>query len=299
MLSLGCGLVWGWAATPHAAAAGRLGPRAGAPIVMVDISKVRVGDQLRVAGTETRPRFFHVPGHKNKPFVAKGLVGTVEMKYEPGQRARLDRSDERDILLSFDEPAKWKAHFHPSELELTTDDGVEERSRFPKDIEVYGCDFTASGVPAPVQDYMTPIAEATVLSPEMPMLEAATLLQSKNVTGAPVVSNGRLVGVLTQFDFLYQEMRITQGAAGMVKLDSGKWEDAVKKSLAGTVSGAMSKPVAMARDAHMVQVAELMLKRRFNHVPVVDESGAVMGIVTSQDVLRHVLSRIISRSEEK
>mmetsp|Transcript_62334 Transcript_62334/g.123208 ORF Transcript_62334/g.123208 Transcript_62334/m.123208 type:complete len:89 (-) Transcript_62334:47-313(-) len=54
----------------------------------------------------------------------------------------------------------------------------------------------------------------------------------------------------------------------------------------------MSRPVAVTDGADMEQVAQLMLKRRFNHVPVVDDAGRLQGILTSQDVLRHVLLRM-------
>lgn len=32
-----------------------------------------------------------------------------------------------------------------------------------------------------------------------------------------------------------------------------------------------------------------MLRKRFNHVPVVSADGTLLGILTSQDVLRHVI----------
>ena len=87
---------------------------------------------------------------------------------------------------------------------------------------------------------------------------------------------------------------------GAVALDSGKWETTVKKSLASTVAGAMSKPTAILAASDMQQVAQLMLRRRFNHMPVVDsaEGGQLVGILTSQDVLRHVILRLSPESEE-
>ena len=95
----------------------------------------------------------------------------------------------------------------------------------------------------------------------------------------------------TQFDFLYLDSVV--GEAGRkVDLDSGRWEAVVKKSLASTVSAAMSKPVAVRERSDMQQVAQLMLSRRFNHLPVVDEGGTLVGILTSQNVLRHVLVRL-------
>ena len=47
----------------------------------------------------------------------------------------------------------------------------------------------------------------------------------------------------------------------------------------------------------MSEVAALMVRRRFNHLPVVDAGGSCLGILTSPDVLRHVLSRLSIESE--
>ena len=124
--------------------------------------------------------------------------------------------------------------------------------------------------------------------------EAAQRLNEAGITGAPVVVDGRLVGVLTAFDFLYREVGAlgSSGPTPAQLFDSGKWEASVKKSMAGTVAGAMSKPTAVSPNSDIAQVAALMLSKRFNHVPVVDEKGMIVGILTSQDVLRHVLGRL-------
>lgn len=259
---------------------------------MLELSEVTVGDIVVVTGDDTYPKFFHVPGHK-EGFVAKGLVGTVHRIYEPGASANLDRSDERDILVAFDEPKKWKAHFMPSELAAgqAAEPAYMGTSLLATEIEL--CSTTGGAPCDRVDSFMTPIADATLLSPEMPMRQAAELLNNNRITGAPVASAGRLVGVLTQFDFLYQEMRASRDGEGRIMIDAGKWDDSIKKSLAGTVAGAMSKrPVAVSPSSDMRQVAALMLSKRFNHVPVVEASGEVVGILTSQDVLRHVLGRL-------
>ncbi len=88
---------------------------------------------------------------------------------------------------------------------------------------------------APISDFMTPIADAVVLDPEMNLRVAATLMQEKQITGAPVVSNKKLVGVLSQFDFLFK-------AAGLNALDleAESYQTTVKKILGGTVRNAMT-----------------------------------------------------------
>jgi len=264
------------------------------------VSDFKIGEQVKVLGTDSYPAFFHVPGHKAKPFIAQGLVGTISKVYLPGDRAaggsdHLDRSDERDIVISFTEPKAWKAHFMASELaladaeEVPVPDVVEMLAR-----NVDYCEGDSSSPCDRVEDFMTPAADALVLSAGMPMREAAAALNAAGITGAPVVSNdGKLLGVLTAFDFLYKEVAEERGAATMLaELDSGKWQQSVKKSLAGTVEGAMSIPTAIAPGFEMSSVAALMLSKRFNHVPVVESDGKLVGILTSQDVLRHVLTRL-------
>ena len=142
---------------------------------------------------------------------------------------------------------------------------------------------------------MTPVEDSLILKPSMQMRTAARLLQECGRTGAPVADEeGRLCGVLTQFDFLYQEASLKTGhrAGEALDLGSAEWQVAVRKALAGTVCSAMSKPVAVSPDADTSLVASLMVQKRFNHVPVVRPDGAIAGILTSPDVLRHVLSKL-------
>ena len=288
---------------------------------MLDLSTVQVGDKIVVTGSDEYPKFFHVPGFGKEGYVAKGMTGTISKVYRPGESDHLDRSDERDVLVAFDGPNKaWKAHFALDEIRSADE---EISTPVAATNEVDECDTEAVNCDR-VESFMTPIADAILLSPDMPMRAAAELLSTNKITGAPVAENGKLVGVLTQFDFLYQEAR---GSEGFQITMDGKWADRVRKSLAGTVRSAMSHPTAIAPNSDMAQVAGkrqtrasrrcetcvchthkhgthahahvhysatagLMLRKRFNHVPVVDEGGAIVGILTSQDVLRHVLARL-------
>ena len=123
-------------------------------------------------------------------------------------------------------------------------------------------------------DFMTPIADAE-LAPDQDMSEAADLMVSKGITGAPVVDNGKLVGVLSQFDFLLK-------GAGVAALDltSASYRRDVQKILAGKVRSAMTlNPTTCDPGDTMQSVAAVMVRRRFNHVPVVDSSGKIVGIL--------------------
>lgn len=277
------------------------GQRAGR-VAALAVGDLTIGDVVRVVGDDNYPRFMNVPGFKEKGgFAAHGSVGKVVKLYLPGECEHLDRSDERDVCVEFmtdgDKPKAWKAHLAPYELEFASSEPGSERSfdrgHIASDIEL--CSVEEGSDCDHVADFMTHLSDALVLSPEMGMREAAKLLNDFKVTGAPVAdSDFKLVGVLTQFDFLYLEgVRDDRGVGSMVSLDSGQWEDIVKKSMASTVGAAMSKPIAVTPRANIRQVAQLMLQRRFNHLPVIrEDDGALVGILTSQNVLQHVMLRL-------
>jgi len=49
-------------------------------------------------------------------------------------------------------------------------------------------------------------------------------------------------------------------------------------------------PITIAPDAPISQAADLMLEKRVNRLPVVDETGALVGIITRDDLLRALKS---------
>lgn len=131
--------------------------------------------------------------------------------------------------------------------------------------------LVASGL---VSEYMSP---ALTLSMDMSLHEAMTVLSEKSITGAPVVElpSGRLVGVLSQFDFLSR--------AGTD----------VQKALEGDVASAMTVEglVTVRPTDYVDEVSPTMIKRRFGHVPVVAASGELVGVLKSTDVMRHLLEK--------
>ena len=118
-----------------------------------------------------------------------------------------------------------------------------------------------------VADVMTP-AVVTLL-PRTPLGEAAALLADARITGAPVVTaGGRLLGMLSRSD-LADPRHQTPGA---------------------TVEGAMTRVLYAVRPSDPVMAAvKLMVMEAIHRVVVVDETGAMVGILTSMDILRSLL----------
>jgi predicted transcriptional regulator len=127
-------------------------------------------------------------------------------------------------------------------------------------------DAFAMGQILRVRDVMTP--DVVTLGPEDRLSEAARVLTTNRLSGAPVVEQGQVIGILS--------------CAGLVDPLVG-----TERGVEGKVRDAMT-PVPWAvrpGDAAIVAV-ELMLAERVHRAIVVDGRGELLGIVTPTDVLR-------------
>ena len=117
------------------------------------------------------------------------------------------------------------------------------------------------------KDIMT--SEAT-LSPDMDIYRAMEQLLKRRLTGAPVVDeNHMLIGMLTERDCL----KVLVG--GVVDGLSG-----------GTVSDYMTSPAeSIGPTARLYDIVHIFLTRSYRKLPVVAESGAVIGQVSRRDAL--------------
>ncbi len=112
-------------------------------------------------------------------------------------------------------------------------------------------------------------SEAT-LSPDVDIYRAVQRLLKSKLTGAPVVDdNGVLLGMLTERDCL----RVLVG--GLDGLPSG------------IVSDYMSAPAESIKPtAGLYDIVHLFLTRAYRKLPVVDETGRVIGQVSRRDTLK-------------
>lgn len=138
-----------------------------------------------------------------------------------------------------------------------------------------------------VRDIMT--APALVVAPDTPVPMAVALMREKRIRHLPVVENGRLVGVVSRGD-----LREASIAAG-VNADSYELHFMLNQL---TIGKLMTRKVfTVTPEAPVVHVAELMTEHKIAGLPVVDEAGGVIGIVTESDLLR-MLVRKLREGEE-
>jgi CBS domain-containing protein len=98
---------------------------------------------------------------------------------------------------------------------------------------------------------------------------AESLLRLSGIRHLPVVKDGRLVGLVTQRDMLRSGQSGRSGA----------------RTLA--VSEIMTRDLTTVRPATALsQAARLMLERKYGCLPVCDEEGRLVGIVTEADFVR-------------
>ncbi len=133
-----------------------------------------------------------------------------------------------------------------------------------------------------VADVMT--TRVVTVTPETSFKDAVRLMRSKRVSGLPVVdAKGRLVGIVTEGDLLNKVERRDQDAY-VLESKSHRLDRARASAL--DVQSAMSKAVTSVRpDFPIALAAREMHTRGFKRLPVIDDKGSLVGIVSRGDLL--------------
>jgi CBS domain-containing protein len=128
--------------------------------------------------------------------------------------------------------------------------------------------------------------DVVLIAADMPAARAVHHLESKAVSGAPVVDRGRVVGVITLRDLLVPTLLDHPGNGPNGRLMSGH-------RLAGLrVRDLMSDdPVTARPDWSLVRAVETMVDGGVNRLPVVDQKGKPLGLLTRDDVIRTLVRR--------
>lgn len=131
-----------------------------------------------------------------------------------------------------------------------------------------------------VCDWMT--RDVITISPGTSLREAHEIMKTRRVRRLPVVDHGRIVGIVTLGD--------VRGAEPSRASSLSVWE--MNNLLAKLkVNEIMSRqPMTIQQNASIGEAARLMLDHKFSGLPVVDEAGHLVGIITESDIFRLVAS---------
>ncbi len=146
-----------------------------------------------------------------------------------------------------------------------------------------------------VSDVM--VREVITLKPEQTLEEAAKVLNQENIGGAPVVKDGKVVGILSERDLLRTKTtprppRYLELLGGIIYLENVReFERQLAKAIATRVEELMTaKVVTISPDSTLTQAAQMIMDHQVNRLPVVDGEGNLLGIVTRNDVLRGLMA---------
>jgi CBS domain-containing protein len=121
------------------------------------------------------------------------------------------------------------------------------------------------------------------------------LMREHELPGVPVVDDsGQLVGIVTEADLVIRDEEADLHLphhidlwGGVIFLEPIKhYEERLRHAFAATVADMMTpSPVTVNPTDSIRHAARLIAQRRHNRLPVVDEHGKLLGVVTRVDVL--------------
>lgn len=134
--------------------------------------------------------------------------------------------------------------------------------------------------------------------PDTGFKEIARLLAEHDITAVPVLDHeDRPLGLVSEADLLLNEAA-QEDPAGLLLTPQLPSRDRAR-SRATTAEGLMTSPAVCARpEWTVVEAARLMQRRRVKRLPVVDEAGRLVGIVSRSDLLRVFLRQDRAIREE-
>ncbi|HWP93718.1 MAG TPA: CBS domain-containing protein [Thermodesulfobacteriota bacterium] len=125
-----------------------------------------------------------------------------------------------------------------------------------------------------VKKYMTP--NPLTVRQEEDVKEVFQLLVERGIRQAPVLEDGKLVGIITDRDLR------------MAVVQSSKESNLV-------VGDIMTpNPITVTEYTKVEEAARLICRNKFNALPVVSDKGEIVGIITTTDILEGMLEVLAS-----
>lgn len=127
--------------------------------------------------------------------------------------------------------------------------------------------------------------------PDSSFKEIVRLFHDNDITAVPVVDDhGRPLGVVSEADLLRKAARLPdpEGRLTRLALDPQEWA----RAEAETAQAMMTSPAVTARPGwNIVETARTMDRTTVKRLPVTDETGKLIGIVSRSDLLKPFLRR--------
>lgn len=125
--------------------------------------------------------------------------------------------------------------------------------------------------------------EVVTIEPDSSLLQAHELMGTKRIRSLPVVENDEIKGIVTRTDLM---------SADPSRIASSNNQELSLRILTQSVEKLMTSPVfTIAPDAEITEAARLMTEHKIHCLPVVDESGKLVGIITESDLFLVIVQK--------
>lgn len=140
-----------------------------------------------------------------------------------------------------------------------------------------------------VRDWMS--RNVITVTPDTTLPEADKLMVTKTIRRLPVMENARLVGIVT-----YGDIREARPSAA-TSLSIWELNYLVNRLKVGEMM--TRHPITVSQDATIGEAAQLMLRHMIGGLPVVDNKGKLVGIITESDIFRMVVRDWMESAKEE
>ena len=113
-------------------------------------------------------------------------------------------------------------------------------------------------------------SDAITVGPLTTLEQAARTMRERDVGSLPVVRDGKLVGIVTDRDIVVRG--VAEGRDGMFSRVSDVMTD---------------NPLCCVATSDVEQAAKTMGEAKVRRLPVVDEDGTLVGMISLADLVRH------------
>ncbi len=137
------------------------------------------------------------------------------------------------------------------------------------------------------------------VSPEDDARTAIDILAKQDLAAVPVVdAENKVVGIVSESDLILSDEEADLHLPHMLNIMGGViftgsmkgFEERLDKAFATKVSELMTTdPITVAGYRQASEVARLIAEHHHNHLPVVDEDGKLLGLVTRADALAAIV----------
>lgn len=143
--------------------------------------------------------------------------------------------------------------------------------------------------------------EVQTVAPDTPVTDVLRLWRDKGDRGVVVVAQGHVEGIITEGDlvarrtplkpvrfFTFLDAIIPLGEVGR----SGMRD--LQRHVGTRASDIMTSPViTVAADSDLSEAAQVFVEHRIRHLPVIDDQGRLVGMLSRSDVLVHASENLV------